>query len=375
VEQVTNALLVLGGVAIVVGTLLSAVRTVVVPRPEQVLITRLVFGGLRPVFRFVARFGPAERGDRVLALYAPIALLSLPLVWLLAMLLAFTMLFVATGADGPRAALEAAGSSLLTLGFVRPGTFAGELVAFVGAALTIAIVVLLLVTYLPTMYASFSEREREITMLEARAGAPATGVELLTRLARIHGLGTVDDLWARWEGWFAAVHESHTSQPALAFFRSHRPDQHWVVAAGAVLDGAALFVACVDHAAARTDQQTVTVHRRGEDQQQVRAPAAELCLRAGFLALRDVARYFRLAFDDDPSPAAPISITREEFDRAWVELEAAGVPLVADREAAWVAWAGWRVNYDTPLLALAGLTWAPRAPWTSDRAPLPGTTG
>lgn len=371
-EQVTDVLLVLAGAGIVVGTLLSAVRTVVVPRPEQVVLTRLLFGWLRPVFRFVARFGSPDRRDRVLALYAPIALLCLPFVWLLGMLLAFTLLFVAAGADGPRAALEAAGSSLLTLGFVRPETFAGELVAFVGAALTIAIVVLLLVTYLPTMYASFSEREREITMLEARAGAPVTGVELLTRLARIHGLGTVDALWQRWETWFAAVHESHTSQPALAFFRSHRLDQHWVVAAGAVLDGAALFVACVDHAASRSDQAIFTVHRGDGAEQKVRAPAAELCIRAGYLALRDVARYFRLDFDDDPTPDAPISITREEFDRAWAELEAAGVPLVDDRDA---AWAGWRVNYDTPLLALAGLTWAPPAPWASDRSPLPATTG
>jgi hypothetical protein len=67
VEQATNALLVLVGTGIVVGTLLSAVRTVVVPRPEQVLLTRMVFDGLRPVFRFIARFSKAERRERVLA--------------------------------------------------------------------------------------------------------------------------------------------------------------------------------------------------------------------------------------------------------------------------------------------------------------------
>jgi hypothetical protein len=31
--------------------------------------------------------------------------------------------------------------------------------------------------------------------------------------------------------------------------------------------------------------------------------------------------------------------------------------------------AGWRVNYDTVLLALCALTMAPDAPWSSDRAP------
>lgn len=36
---------------------------------------------------------------------------------------------------------------------------------------------------------------------------------------------------------------------------------------------------------------------------------------------------------------------------------------------AWRDFAGWRVNYDTVLVALAGLTMAPYAPWSSDRLP------
>ena len=49
------------------------------------------------------------------------------------------------------------------------------------------------------------------------------------------------------------------------------------------------------------------------------------------------------------------------------ELAAAGVPLVADREQAWRDFAGWRVNYDEPLLALCALCGAPPARWSSDR--------
>jgi hypothetical protein len=40
-----------------------------------------------------------------------------------------------------------------------------------------------------------------------------------------------------------------------------------------------------------------------------------------------------------------------------------------DRDAAWAAFAGWRVNYDSVLLALATLVMAPYAPWSSDRSP------
>jgi hypothetical protein len=51
-------------------------------------------------------------------------------------------------------------------------------------------------------------------------------------------------------------------------------------------------------------------------------------------------------------------------------MEAAGVPMLADREEAWQAWKGWRVNYDAVLLNLARLIEAPPAPWVSDRSPI-----
>jgi hypothetical protein len=43
----------------------------------------------------------------------------------------------------------------------------------------------------------------------------------------------------------------------------------------------------------------------------------------------------------------PITITRDEFDEAYDRLSGEGVPLKADRDHAWVDFAGWRVNYDT----------------------------
>jgi hypothetical protein len=49
--------------------------------------------------------------------------------------------------------------------------------------------------------------------------------------------------------------------------------------------------------------------------------------------------------------------------------------LIADRDAAWRDFAGWRVNYDTVLLALAAMTMAPYAPWSSDRSLLPAGHG
>jgi hypothetical protein len=78
--------------------------------------------------------------------------------------------------------------------------------------------------------------------------------------------------------------------------------------------------------------------------------------------------YFSIPYDPDPHPDDPISIDRSEFDAAYDELASFGVPVRPQREQCWKDFKGWRVNYDTVLLALAGLTAAPYAPWSSDRS-------
>jgi hypothetical protein len=135
--------------------------------------------------------------------------------------------------------------------------------------------------------------------------------------------------------------------PSLVFFRSPQPDHSWVTAAGAVLDGAALAVSIVD------------VEHEVE---------ADICIRAGYLSLRRICDYFSVPYADDPRPDDPISITRAEWEDAVNEMQEAGVALKADRDQAWRDFAGWRVNYDTTLLALAIITSAPYAPWSSDRS-------
>jgi hypothetical protein len=170
---------------------------------------------------------------------------------------------------------------------------------------------------------------------------------MLTRAHRIRGLDALLQLWEEWEVWFAELEESHTSLPALVFFRSVKPERSWVTAAGAVLDAAALYASTVDVP---------------------RNPAPELCIRAGYLAFRHIADFFRIEYPPDPRADDPISIARDEFIDAYRQLEAAGVPVRSDVEQCWRDFAGWRVNYDVPLLQLAALTLAPYASWSSDRS-------
>ena len=50
-----------------------------------------------------------------------------------------------------------------------------------------------------------------------------------------------DELFLNWEQWFLEIEESHTSIPALAYFRSPQPERSWITAAGCVLDTAAIY--------------------------------------------------------------------------------------------------------------------------------------
>ena len=197
------------------------------------------------------------------------------------------------------------------------------------------------------MYSAFQKRETAVTLLEVRAGAPPSAIELFQRFHRLGRMEKLSELWISWEIWFAELEESHTSLGALVFFRSPQPHRSWVTAAGAILDAASLASSALD------------VPRDAQ---------ADLCIRAGFLALRYICDFFRIPYDPNPKPGDPISITREEFDAACKQLADAGIPLKPDRDQAWRDYAGWRVNYDIPLRALAGLTMAPEAPWSSDRA-------
>lgn len=335
------------GLATVGGTLFSAIEAFVLPRGAPDPLSRFVFAVMRRAFDLlVGRMRTYEGRDRWMAFYAPVSLLALVPTWYVLVTLGYAAMYWALGAESWYAAVRLSGSSLLTLGFVLPEGLAQTALAFSEATLGL-ILVALLIAYLPTMYAAFSQREAAVTLLEVRAGQPPSAVEMLLRYNRIHGLERLSEQWLAWETWFAQVEESHTSLPALVFFRSPQPWHSWVTAAGAVLDAAALTRAAVD---IPLDAQ------------------ADLCIRAGYLALRQIAAFFGVPFPADPSyPANPISVRREEFEAALERLAAESIPLKPDREQAWLDFAGWRVNYDAVLVGLARLTMAPLAPWSSDR--------
>jgi hypothetical protein len=340
-----RVVVIIAGIAGIFFTLASALRVVILPRGIPSKLARRVFLTVRFFFELrLGRDASYERRDAVMAIYGPFALLMLLVTWLSLVFLSYAGIFWGYSRISARAAFIDSGSSLFTLGFAVPRDVASLLLVFSEAAVGLFLLALL-ITYLPSLYAAFSRREVMVAMLAVRAGTPPSGVELLWRSTVIQALD-LKAYWAEWERWFVELEESHTSFGTLVFFRSPQPDRSWITAAGAILDAASIFASTFD---------------------MPREPQAELCIRSGYLALRTIAQFFRIPFDAHPNPADPISVTKEEFFEAYERLAGSGAPVRRDREQCWRDFAGWRVNYDTVLLALSKLASAPPAIWSSDR--------
>jgi hypothetical protein len=103
-----------------------------------------------------------------------------------------------------------------------------------------------IITYLPVLYQAFSRREAQLTLLDAWAGSPPSGAEVLRRLASRGELDRLQGFLKDWEYWCSEVLESHISYPALAFFRSQHQRQSWIAALSAILDLTSLVEVGID---------------------------------------------------------------------------------------------------------------------------------
>jgi hypothetical protein len=338
------------GLAVAAGALGSSVVTVVLPRGVRSRLGRFVFLSVRVIFKLRVRPSSSyETRDRVLALYGPLSLLVLLGAWVAGLLIGYTAMFWAVGVRPLRHAFTMSGGSLTTLGLLTPTTLPQIVLAISEALLGLGELALL-ITFLPSIYGDYHRRERDVAKLRTEAGLPPEGVKILIRLQQLERLDARTQTWGRWIDWFVDVEDSHSSSPVLALFRSPVPEYSWVTAAGAVLDGASIAASSLD---APRDYE------------------AELCIRTGYLCLRRIAALYSLPFDPDPAPTDPISILRSEFDEAYDRMVAVAIP-VRPRDQAWSDFAGWRVNYDEPLIRLATLAEAPLAPWSSDRGLVDG---
>ncbi|MFE9450418.1 hypothetical protein [Streptomyces sp. NPDC006739] len=335
----------LAGGLVLALVLSSVLRTLVVPRGLYSALVFRLWWTLRRLLRLASLRGGYEAVDRAQTWLAPLVLIGMLTSWLGGALLAFGLLLYALSPLSWHTAFREAGSSLFTLGFAGGDRLRLSALDFVAAA-TGPVVIALQIAYLPTLYAAYNRRELEVTLLQSRAGEPAWGPEILARQWLVDTETALPELYRSWERLASDMGESHSTYPVLLTFRSPRPHRSWLVGLVAVMDAAALQLALTPRPA---------------------PPEARLVLRAGFTALRDIARALRLPFDPDPAPDSPVRLTFAEFDAAVALLEAAGFRAERTSKEAWPHFQGWRVNYESLAYELCRRCDAVPGLWTGPR--------
>src|SRR5499427_6117982 len=326
----------------------SVIGTLIVPRQVGSWLTRWVDRVVIAAYRVVTwRVTEYRRRDQILATQAAAILLTQLVAWLAILFAGFSLLLWPFAGSGISAAITDAGSSIFTLGFAEPPGAAPSAIVFLAAASGL-VVVALQIGYLPSLYAAFNRRETEVALLNARAGVPSWGPELLARTHYALGSGmstldTLPDLYARWEVWAADVAESHTTYLPLVRFRSPRPLSSWVTALLAVMDSAALYLSVSPEAAPSVP--------------------ARLCLRSGFQCLGEIAGALRLKVPEYVDPDSGISLTYPEFLDAVERMREVDFPIERTAQEAWPDFVGWRVNYEQAAYAIAYAIEAVPALW------------
>jgi hypothetical protein len=342
---VIGAFLVLISVSSVTGTL-------IVSRPISSRLTRLVDWLVDRAYQVPLHHArDFRRRDRMLATQAAAVLLAQLATWLVVAYVGFALLLWPFAARGLVSAFVDAGSSLFTLGFAVPSGAVPAVIVFLAAAVGLVILTLQ-IAYLPTLYGAFNRRETDVALLNARAGVPSWGPELLARTHYALGTGmstldTMPQLYTQWERWAADVAESHTTYKQLVRIRSPQALSSWVTALLAVLDSAALFLAL-----SPGDAPVIP---------------ARLCLRAGFECFNRIAQAMGIDIAEEPDTEAGITLTYAEFLQAVDRMREVDFRIERDPAEAWPDFVGWRVNYEASAYAVAAAVYAVPALWSGPR--------
>jgi len=340
------------GLAVVAAVLVDLFSQVVVPRPStrRWRISRLFFRAAWRFWRWAAlRQSPGTRED-MLGGYGPLAVVMLLGIWVVILTAGFAlMLWALREQTRPELrsyweALYFSGSSLLTIGF-------GDIVGTAGLARVVVLVeggvglgtVALVISMLFSLYAAFQRREALVITLDASAGAPPSGVQLLETCHKYKMPDHLDKTFEDFRLWSAEVLESHLAYPILIWFRSNHDNESWVSALGAVMDAATLVLTTLD----------------GEPMGQ-----AALTAKVGGHLVEDLIQVVPGGHDHE------VGIERFEFDEACARLQAAGYRM-RPADQAWADFQVRRAPYASPLSAIAGLLVIPPAPWMGDRSYLP----
>ena len=310
---------VVGGMVIILSVLLDAFETIVLPRrvTRQFKLTAWFYRRTWRPWRGIARrIKTFSRQQNFLGYFGPLSLLMLLFFWAGGLILGFALVQYGVGRHEQLGnepitfgrILYHSGETFFTLGY-------GDIVPTSGVSRTLSVLEAgmgfaflgVVIGYLPVVYSSFSRREIQISMLDARAGSPPTAAELLVRLAgKSENPGieqrVLDQVLRDWERWSAELLESHISYPALSFFRSQHSNQSWLGALLTMLDVTSLVITGIEG---------------------IHPEQAKLTFAMARHAAVDLAQVVSARYD----PQAPERLTDADLNRLRETLAAAGLKL------------------------------------------------
>jgi Ion channel len=310
----------IAGAALILAVLQDAFETVVLPRRVQrhFRITSWFYRNTwRPWARLASHIQSQARRESVLGYFGPLSNLALLGLWASGLTVGFALLEHGSGSHLSSqnvpltfpVLLYHSGETFFTLGYgdITPNSSFSRVLAVVEAGMGFAFLGVV-IGYLPTIYAAFSKREIEISLLDARAGSPPSAAELLTRAADGLDKGALDGLFHDWERWAAEVLESHLSYPVLSFYRSQHSNQSWLGALTVILDATSLVITGIDNVSPEQARRTFKIARH---------------------AVVDLAQVVRAQYD----PSAPDRLSDEDLALLRSQLTGKGLRLKTDGEA------------------------------------------
>lgn len=256
------------GVVLIVIVLWDALETIILPRRVTSLfgLTQVFYRSTwQPWSAIGRRIKSTRRRDNYLWLFGPLSVLLLLGVWAVGLVVGFGLLRNAAESNQPGSLwhyfyMSATTFFTLGIGSVEPNTPVGQFLTIAEGATGFSFLGIV-IGYLPTFYGSFSRREVNISLLDARAGSPPSALELLRRHRQNGQFINLEPFFADWERWSAELLESHLSYPMLGYFRSQHENESWLAALTMVLDASALAANVCDGPAAHRANLTFAIAR------------------------------------------------------------------------------------------------------------------
>ena len=261
------------GITLILVALQDAFEVVLLSRPveREVRLMNYFFRGTWAIWsRFGKLFPIGPKRDGFLGVYGPLSMVLLFVFWAIAIIVGFGILQWALLAKtlGPAnvtiaSRLYLSGDTFFTLGYenVSSRTDLSHILIIVEAGIGFGFIALG-VSYLPVLHHDFSQRDKQIIQLDARAGTPPTVGVLLQRHAALADLDTLNQWLRDWEIWTSELIESHSSYPMLAFYRSQHQNQSWLASLALMLNCCTLALACSEDVPLLQAESTFAAGRR-----------------------------------------------------------------------------------------------------------------